>query len=395
MDFEQTSENSLFADVRECREGVQFERTFRAICFLLHGWCNYDRKQKDGDTRPSSKLNAVPFDKLVVLACRVWDEMFRRSGKALRAKLESALIEEDQKRAVTFPCPLQEMSGKHGPGRAITDGESPPDYFISVIHQLQEEDILHYFQVTPYVDGKEDRPEDPRTTIEPSLPITDRKEFLNDFMDREMEVLFELENAIKRLDESQVQALGTHENRNKTIRWIEKEFQYLEPKRLAIIAELQNEDLFLADAQSLLEFANEACRKSAHNRKEYTIGRNLCLKEINDPDLKKCFSDCHSTPEEIWDCDEIKRLSKRAKLARALGEYLVVLGELHENQIERSHPADRTIERFEYVTVELEHCGVKGTPEQISGVFLGGKIQETVRSKLINLLELLATKSGN
>lgn len=74
----------LFSDVREGREGVQLERTLRALWFLLDGWCNYDgsgnRTPCEGEASKDC-LRAIYFDKLAILAFRVWDESFRHTGK--------------------------------------------------------------------------------------------------------------------------------------------------------------------------------------------------------------------------------------------------------------------------------------------------------------------------
>ncbi|HKR58257.1 MAG TPA: hypothetical protein VJS64_00885, partial [Pyrinomonadaceae bacterium] len=289
----------LYSDLREKREGVQFERTLRGLSFVLHEWSQYT-----GDRKPLYELDVHPqvltviqFDKLALFTFRVWNEVYRRQLRSLKPNHLQVPMGGDD--AVTFPSPFVELPGKHGRGPARFGGKSKPIYIVDSLYALQNEGI-YYFQITPPTDSPKD-PKDYRTIVASAERITNPNQFLSGFTSREIEILKELANALKRLGPSEIRALGTHENHHKSVEDIRKEFTDMEPHRMAVVEGLQSNQLFRRSSKEFLEYADEAWRKSIYNRRDYAGAHQIMSTEIGDPELRAAFGGCQSTPERIWD----------------------------------------------------------------------------------------------
>jgi hypothetical protein len=285
---------------------------FRAWSFIVHGWCKYDGDRSKVDGEPNDKLRAIQFDKLVCLVAGIWDELFRQA---------TGVADDLGNSAITFPCPLAEMPGKHGRGRAVTYGGKAPMFATSLLYELQQDGTMHLFEITPPKDDPNNAG-NYKTFIEPGVPITNRSEFLDGFTEEEKNALYDLENAIKRLGPGEIRALGTHENRAKTVEDIKREFSYTS----ITIGELLTckEELFAEITQRIIEYADEACRKSAGNRVDYEKAWKRLDSELVET-VKEAFLRKHRPANEIWDNDEVGKLSNKAKKLLALARYLKAL----------------------------------------------------------------------
>jgi hypothetical protein len=200
-----------------------------------------------------------------MVVSRVWDEYFRRTGAKFLKDPDNA-DQAAQDDAVTFPCPLRETPGKHGRGLSRWDGSSKPSYIVQILYQLQQEKILHYFDIQPS-DEDPGNPANYKTVVKAGVEITDPNGFLKGFTPREVRILIDMGTALRKLGPSEIRALGTHENSEKTLVDIEKEFQDLERRLIweEILAKLQAGESFSDEAEEFVEYAEEAWRKSVEN----------------------------------------------------------------------------------------------------------------------------------
>lgn len=340
---------------------------FRALCLLLHGWCNYTgtRKLKKGES--ADCLKSIAFDKFVVAVGRWWDQLFRKFNRGFDGETTNAA------RAVTFPFPLVERPGKHGHGRALDNGRETK-FVTKLLFDLQGEGILPYFQITtphdqPGAASDASRsPTDPDTTIKPAFLITDRREFLEGFTDREAEVLSEIERVLRRLSPSEIRILGTHETVAKTLEAINWEFKAILRHGLCdrIETAIRNGCDCVASASELMEFADEACRKGGENKGTYVEARALALSEIVDPDLKDAFRKTQDEPEVIWDNSQVKRRFALARRIKADAAYIIALCTVVRAQ---APFASKTIDRglAEASSAALQQ-GASGFPGRVEDV---------------------------
>ncbi len=379
--------------LREGREGIQLERTCRALCYVLDGWCGYEGERKECPGEPTRGcLRAIYFDKLAMAVFRVWDQCFRESGVAANAALSST--PPDTNKLVNHPCPLTETKGKHGRGLSRRDPRNDPRreaplFVLEMLYQLQEEGILHYFQISP----PDSSPRDYRTTVKAGYEVTNRDDFLASFGNLEVDILKELEGAFRHLGPSQIRALGTHESAFKTAEDIQKEFD--DPERDGLWDQLLNSFLsghdWSATAAALAEYSDEACRKSFRNRAEYTEGRTIVANELRTPILRNAFLRIQSPSEEIWDNDRIKEQANLARVFEALTSYLqstaFFSATSDPTKAARSPEGTRKVELLQDSSNLLSAWSKKSVPDQILALLgTGSTIQQPVRDRLIELV---------
>jgi hypothetical protein len=376
----------LLALLRKNREGVQHERTLRAIYVLLSGWCRFKNPQKASLVEPPGKLQAIPFDKLVMLYARLWDELFRRTGAKFKNRA-SSITEEENKQAITFPVPYKELPGKHGPGRAVCSHDQKPEFIVSIIHRLKEEDILPYFDVSPPVGSPAN---DYRTTIAPALSSASDDTLIEDYTEYEREVLRDLNNALKRLDDEEIRALGTHENFTKTSDDVQREFNWMQKWLGATEANIKAGKPFHKAMREVLEYTDEASRKSERNRKDYARARQLFEAELSHALLKEVFLDCQRPPEEIWDRNEMKTLAQRARRAYAVAHYLERVAHLYDSGQNHTQQDNLTLQE---VSNALKTQNIHEMPDSIDQIFVAGTpvLTESTKTKLLQLVAELKT----
>lgn len=378
----------LLTLLRRDRDGVQCERTFRAVYLLLSAWCRFKDPQRPTEGR--GKLQAIPFDKLIMAFARFWNETFRRTGEKLKKKEPQTITDQEHQYAVTFPVPFPELPGKHGAGLAVRhDDDSPPEFMVKVLYRLRQDDILPYFDIVPPVDAPQE-PNDYRTTIEPALSAAADDGLLEDFTQKEREVIRDLQNAFKRLTAEELRALGTHENFEKTAADIEREFRWMQNAVSEMHRCIRAGMPFHQAAQEVLEFADEACRKSERNRENYVNARNRVLAELNHADTKQAFEDCQASHVDIWDRNEMKQLAKRARCGYARARYLERIAHWASPAKQRSLSRNAEAALAEAIA-ELTSAGIRGLPESLDHVFVGSStvLQEAAKEKLLEVVAAL------
>lgn len=399
MVFRSSEERFLFSEIRKGREGVQLERTFRALLFLLHGWCTftgkrkplYERKEKiKEDIEP---LPVIHFEKLALFVSRIWKKMYDIASNKIR-KIEDSSTQIKDAEVVTFPFPFLEYPAKHGRRLRKLNGRGKRISIVQILHELQKEDI-HYFEITTPSDDS-DNPNNYRTVVATAFPILNRKEFLQDFTSLEFEILEDLENSLRHLGASQIRALGTHENKEKTIYDIKKEFRDMDRHILHVINSLKRDGSFFDDSYEIMIYADEAWRKSIDNRGDYAEACKLMLAEIKNSQLRASFRACQSLPEQIWRTDQIiNDLAQISKKTKAFTKYLYAIAYHRDHIAERTARKSMTAPRFGHLwnesLKEINQSGFKGFPSDISNIFIDNtsKIKPEVRDRLLRELESL------
>ncbi len=395
MVFEMSVQSFIPEKLRVGREGKQIERSFRSLLFLLHGWCKYSGRQgAGGGSEEGGILGAIYFDKLALFLYRIWNEIYQRTGANVLNKVDFLLPQEETE-LVTFPSPFKELRGKHGRGIARHDGKRKPIYLIQILYELQQNNILHYFEITPHPEAP-DVANDYRTTVGPAVPITSPENDFKDFTHLEFKTLMDLENSLKRLSAAQIRALGTHENYQKTLSDINKEFKDLEPHHRVVIERITKGNCFFDDSRELMEYCEEAWRKSTGNRNNYSDAYNIMLTEIKTHELRNAFLKRQSHPDQIWKKQDIIELSNKAGKFRAFAKYLHSISYYRNHIKERVVSSSKVTKMFGYLwhesLVEMRRYGFKGLPNDINDIFIGStnQIKHDVREKIVSALESLS-----
>jgi hypothetical protein len=367
---------------------------FRMLSFVVHQWYEYQGARNKDDVEPSDKLRSIPFDKLVTFVTRLWDKLYAQRDMLKLDSLGSEINLSLDTEGLTFPCPMREMSGKHGPGRAIYDGQRKPEYVTSVLYRLQEDDIVHYFTITPpieTIDGAGQRlaePTHPNTTITPAVQITNKRSFFERFTPREIEIITDLSSGVKKLNPSEIRALGTHHSRETTSQAIRWEFKAL--NRLGVSKKIgdaiRTSTPFTSSAQQWLEYADEACSKSRENRSVYETAWTTLNVELTDRELKEMFGVTQARGSSIWESPEVERLWSIASKSRAMARYFLAVS---MGLAGSSHRTDDALEQA------ASACGNLGIPALFSSsgdVFssdgtLPASVQELLTARLDGMFQ--------
>jgi hypothetical protein len=382
-------DGSLFNHIREGREGVQCERSLRFLLFLLDGWHRYSSARKDlYQKEDDGILSAIYFDKFAMLAFRLWDTMFRNQG-------DDVLSSPEMTEGITFPSPFQPIPGKHGPGPGRFEGPKGgnPAYLIDMLYDLQNEDLLHYFEVTPPSDDPNNH-KNYRTTVIPAMPVNSTEDFLKGFTASERESLDDLHRVLKRLSPSEIRALGTHSSRQRMIEDVEREFRYLQPHKQAVISSLESNSPFLKSSRELMEYGDEAWRKSKLNKEDYLAGYRILAAEISNARLRAAFDVSQGAPDVIWDTSStVADLTNKSALAFCFTRYLHAVAYYKEHKAERESRASREAKRYGHLWEEsltgMKGCGLSGFPKEVQGIFVdqSSEIRPEIRNRLVGVLE--------
>lgn len=313
--------NPLITKLRGLREGAQFEHFFRAICFVLHGWCAF----RSSTTGERAALAAIPFDKLVLFFVRIWNDLYARNAKDVITFTEST-GNFDPVNLITFPCPVTVLPGKHGRGAAVQKEDGSADFILTVIAKLNAEGIGYYFELTPGGSSRDpvESASHPETTVGVAVPVQDAATFLDGFSEREIATLSDLSRSLRRLTPSQLRALGTHSDAISTHQDAVKEYEYITTKRIVEeLKELINSDeAFSEIAHDLYEFADEGCRKSRENRDDYSAAWSILDEEISDPILRSAFQAKQSRADVIWRHNSLSTIFELSARCRTVALYL-------------------------------------------------------------------------
>jgi hypothetical protein len=241
-------------------------------------------------------LRAIYFDKFVGLFARLWDHAHRES---LRHGEETGFV---------HAFALEELPGKHGPGRAITRGDSR-QYITPLLHDLESENIISYFHVEIPPGAL---PSDHRVEVTPAQPLTNKRQFLDGFTQQEIDALGEFAAATKRLSSEHVRALGTHRSAEATAEDIRREFRWARDlcrRAVDLLRTTRTCDIDIA--QEILEYADEAHRKAVTNRQPYEEGYAILKAELDATECSYAVG-AFLPASAIWETPEVEGMKEHA-----------------------------------------------------------------------------------
>lgn len=399
----------MFSLLRFNCKGVQFARYFRALVYLLHEWSKYkgrraplceveDKKDKQAD----AKLRVIYFDKLAMFLFRIWDKLHEANRSEILEILEDSKP-VDISNLVTFRPPLHEIPGKHGSGPGRRRVNRKPIFLIEILWDLQRDHLLHYFEIKP-PQNDPDNPQNHKTTVAHAIPIPDADKFLNGFTQCEINILKDLANCLKRLGPGEIRALGTHQNNQKTCADTKREFEYIErdKHRLKVINCLRSNNCFFEDAKEMLEYADEAYRKSKGNIDDYKNAHETMSSEIADIKLQTAFNKCQFSSEHIWGTNDMEKLAQKSEKMLYFCRYLYALAYYRKNPAHRKYletngrRLPKGVGKYYYHYHEgikgMEKCGIIRFPISINSVFKENRTEIIVpkyHDLLIETLESL------
>ncbi len=290
----------LFSGLRQGRDGVQCERSVRAISYIFHGWAHYTGSRPLIHGQPdNSVLRIIPFEKLALLWTRLWTQLWRINGAKEPIKGLQPRPQKTDKQ-INFPQPFTIERAKHGKRPQRYDGVDRPTTLAEIVYGLQELG-LRYFDVHPYMEAGRADPNDYRTEVHATLPPETRSQLLTVFNEAERQVIDELDSIVRPLGVSEIRALGTHETLEETMRDIELEFVEVYVLAPGIISKLANGEPFQDVARDIQEYAKEAFLKSSAEREQnYQSAYARFIDEIKNPFLAESFKRCQQTAAAIW-----------------------------------------------------------------------------------------------
>ncbi len=383
-------ELGIVGALRVGREGPGFERVFRALAFVYHGWATFTRKERTFEERDGA-LRAIPFDKFGLFFVRTWGWVFGFYELALKELLDQG-PDIDASGLVTFSPQMGEVVGRHGRGAGRYNGREAPTYLLEIIYDLQENRVMLYFDVRPPTNAP-GNPTHPDTTVRPAVEIADAQLFLTGFTAREIVILKDLQNAVRHLNGSQIRALGTHENLDKTLADINWEFNHLVPLLETTGEDLGSQRCCYGNATKLAVYASEAFRKSRGNRDDYETALELLEREVQDPLLKDLIGRRQARAADIWDSRQIKEIAPLAAELWAVARYVQCVAYFRNNPHERDKQSAMEARHFRHQwdesTADLAGCSLGALPpSRVPDAFdgVGGEIRPEVRSRLVDLL---------
>ena len=129
------------------------------------------------------------------------------------------------------------------------------------------------------------------------------------------------------MDQSQIRAIGTHDNESNTARWIKWEFNWL--VRTQVFQQVRDwiESVGAppGPVNTLHEYLDEAHRKAGLNRKAYESARNTLNTVLTAGPTRDATLDLHAPAASIWDTPGAKALSAEATRGFLLAKQLRLL----------------------------------------------------------------------
>ena len=332
----------------------RYDRFFRLIEYIVYKWHKYQESvtsnKLEGENNlktglvsdaqaklpqnnfflrdiPPHALPIIDFEKLLTFLCRFWDHCYRNDDPKGKNR--------EMQHCFNF---LQEVPAKHGRRVAkITthDEEIEVDdnefefnknfrFVNDILYNLQEEKISKYLEINCTGEKKKRKryevtdiytydAEGSEYYVLPSSPISNSAEHLNGFTDLELKLTETLVNVTKKLSASQIKALGTHENKSKTIKDAKKEFKdILVPKKrkkygkenISLLNELvkkfEEQNNYFEYAKDIISYLNEVLNKSKGNKIDYAVAYNSSLNELSATPFLEIFKNIQNDPDEMW-----------------------------------------------------------------------------------------------
>ena len=204
---------------------------------------------------------------------------------------------------------------------------------LEVFRDLQDEGICFVNVVPPHgADANH-----PDTIVNPAMPVTDLKLFLGSDTTPDFDCASVLLAAIKGLTAGQIRALGTHDTAIKNREWILWEFKHIindshlyNTRQRVQLRNLSDEYIY----QDMLEYFDEATRKSITNRRDYEDGRRHLVNETRHHTvMSEAVTILHEAAEDIWAKERVDDLARAAGRGKSLAQYLGALQKANSGKL--------------------------------------------------------------
>jgi len=394
MSFFESKQAFLLSSLRFGREGVECERSIRALSYIFHCWAHYGKSRKplENGKPDGGILPIIAFEKLGVLWCRLWEQFWKIRGARDERKASAAFVTDTGKN-FRFPHPFLVAQAKHGKRLQRHDGLEKPVTLAELLHGLQQ-DGIRYFDI--HTTGDQTDPNHYKTTVHATLPSSAGDQLPDGFSAIESECLKELSRIIKRLGTSQIRALGTHESVSETILDIKFETDRIVYWMGQAAINLKDGGSFFESSQEMLEYADEAYRKSLGNRQDYEEAYSIFLSQVDNPLVKEAFENCQAPASAIWDAPEVIHLAEWSRATLAVAKCLTAIAYFgdHTNERDQARPKKQVLEmkhRWREGQQGLQKHSISGIPSDLSGLYADGGLQlkTTVRDRLLEIIEQL------
>jgi len=372
---------------------VQCERSLRALSYIFHGWAQYTGKRKFHFGKPDNRvLPIIEFEKLALFWCRLWQNLWRIDG-ARDERAHATRPKMDTQKLITFPPPFVIERAKHGKRPQRYDGIEKPVTLAEILCGLQDLGI-RYFDIHPFVEAGTAYPNHYKTEVHPTLPPERRSQLLEGFSGAEVKCLDDIDNVVRRLGTSEIRALGTHEDLQETMRDIELEFDVIVTDLVPLaVSRIANGQPFLDVAQDILEYADEAYKKSCADRKEdYESAYGLFLNDTKDALVRAAFSRSQVEASAIFDSAQMNAVALRAEQARAVGKVLAAVAYFRDHSDERSQPRSSKAREMKHAWDEgisgFGKHNILGFPSELDGVYVGSssQLRPAIRDRFLEVL---------
>jgi len=328
------------------RVGIQIERSLRLFCYLLDKWLSFTGQRKvlynrEYEEKYHDCMHIIHFSKLSMFAWRIWNTAFENFKEAAQ-NIASGNSDQNESDIITFPLPYQRRQDKHGPrlSRSGSHGPFGHIFLIPMIYQLQESCDYKLLDIRPY-SGSANNPEHHLTEVRPGDPITEADaSFLRGFSSLEIDLIRDLAQSLRHLGRSHLRALGTHDDYLNTRADILKEYKDMNSFIRGTVENMSSGSCFLHNSEQMMEFAEEAWRKSVDNRKEYSEAFKLMQEMMSNDIVRDAFSSCQQEPELIWEAHDLPELAKRSIFVNGISKYIRALAYFRTRPTER-HESNR------------------------------------------------------
>jgi hypothetical protein len=394
MQIPEQNPNSLFAGLTPGREGAQCAFSARALSYIFHGWAHYkgDRKPLYGKV-DNGVLYSIPFEKLGLFWCRLWGQLWKLNGARDQRNREPSITAATTP-LVTCPPPFLIERAKHGKRPQRYDGMDAPTPLIDILYNQQELGI-RLFDIHPFMVNGKACPSHYKTEVHAVIPYEVRETLIRDFNETERRLIEEIDEIVRHLGVTQIRALGTHESLQETMRDIQFEYDKMRPLVPAAVSKIRQNQSFIEDAREILEFVDEAYKKSHKNRNEYEWAHNRFLTDLKHPLLKQAFNDCQEPAGTIWDNVQIGALASQSERDFSIAKCLIAIAYFAEHAQERDQVRSTDAREMEHHWKEgvigLTKYGILNIPSVLKNVYEDDTpdLNAEACSRLVDLVQRL------
>jgi hypothetical protein len=395
MSNPEPNQNFLFSRLTPGREGAQCAFSARALSYIFHGWAHYTGPRKLPYGKPDNGvLYSIPFEKLGLFWCRLWEQLWKLNGTRDQGNRIPAASLETAPR-ITCPPPFIIERAKHGKRPQRYDGVDNPTPLIEILYNQQELGMHSLFDIRPYMVNGKACPSHYKTEVHAVMPYEVRESLIKDFNETERKLIEEIDEIVRHLGVLEIRALGTHESSQETMRDIQFEYEKMRPIVLAAISKIEQDQPFTDDAQEILEFVDEAYKKSHKNQVGYAGAHDRFLTDLKTPLLRQAFENCQESAADIWKNSQIEALASVSERDQSISKCMTAIAYFAAHALERNQARSTESKEMEHHWNEglsgLRKYKILTIPTVMSDIYKGDShnLKPEVRNRLLELVRLL------